>query len=310
MNRHKFSKAVFSFNAAALALGLLWAEPGAAWGNLGHEIIAENGSRLAVEGSEFWVANQENLKRLATVPDVIWKRGSSKQQERSQHWFQPDGYFDSADQFAEIPSLYSAAIDKFTEVQVSKNGTAPWRVKQLFELSVKALKRKDFKTAVEMAGTMLHYVGDLSQPMQVTKNYDGADTGNKGIHSFSETKTLASADPIALAAEALAQGKKLSQDSSFTRLFDGDLVKFAFTEALRAYAKRDSVLEIDNRLGRGAQGLAAMLEIEKTCLADASATAGILLSQIWTAAGAPMVGASVISVDDPAWVAPTFTDAN
>jgi hypothetical protein len=167
VNQRKYSKAVFSFNATLLTMGLLWAEPGAAWGNLGHEIIAENGASLAAEGSEFWIANQENLKRLATVPDVIWKRGPSKQQERSQHWFQPDGYFDSADQFAEIPSLYSTAISKFTETQVSKNGTAPWRVKQLFELSVKALKRKDFKTAVEMAGTMLHYVGDGLVPKTV-----------------------------------------------------------------------------------------------------------------------------------------------
>ena len=41
-----------------------------------------------------------------------------------------------------------------------------------------------------MAGTLGHYIADLSQPMHVSENYDGEATGQKGLHAFFEDRCV------------------------------------------------------------------------------------------------------------------------
>ena len=46
--------------------------------------------------------------------------------------------------------------------------------------------------ALQFAADLGHYVGDAHQPLHVTANYDGAETGNNGIHSRYESTMLQS----------------------------------------------------------------------------------------------------------------------
>lgn len=53
------------------------------------------------------------------------------------------------------------------------NGTAPWRISQLYDLAVKNLQAGDFKLAMMYLGAMGHYVGDMAQPFHSSLNFDG-----------------------------------------------------------------------------------------------------------------------------------------
>jgi hypothetical protein len=85
-----------------------------------------------------------------------------------------------------------------TASEVASHGTAPWRIAQLFKLSVDAMKGKDFKKAFFYMGTMAHYAGDITQPFHNTLDYDGAPYANfgtdvhpaQGVHSIFEDDVL------------------------------------------------------------------------------------------------------------------------
>lgn len=79
-----------------------------------------------------------------------------------------------------------------TAIDVAETGTAPWRVDQLALLAVQALRNRKDSLALVYLGTLGHYVGDLSQPLHTTMNYDGQvhQPSAKGIHSAFETAEL------------------------------------------------------------------------------------------------------------------------
>lgn len=103
-------------------------------------------------------------------------------------------------------------------IDVAENGTAPWRVRQLAELAVQALRANRDNVAMVYLGALGHYVGDLSQPFHVTMNYDGQvhEPSAKGIHAAYESAGL----------ERLAREAGAVKDSS-TKLWS----QFKATEA-------------------------------------------------------------------------------
>jgi hypothetical protein len=88
------------------------------------------------------------------------------------------------------PKKAPADADHVTDDTVAAHGTAPWRVLQLYDLGVKALKEYDFDEAILYLGAMGHYVGDLGQPFHVTLNFDGQHFTSPagGIHATFESK--------------------------------------------------------------------------------------------------------------------------
>jgi hypothetical protein len=82
---------------------------------------------------------------------------------------------------------------------VRSHGTAPWRIKQLYDLGVAQLKAGNVELALVYLGAMGHYVGDMSQPFHTSLNFDGTyDSGHpndprspvysSGIHATFETE--------------------------------------------------------------------------------------------------------------------------
>src|SRR6201999_1361861 len=77
-----------------------------------------------------------------------------------------------------------------------------WRIRELNDAlySVRdKLMSKDLKPEakralqaqwLQLAGFMGHYIGDLSMPLHVTENHNGALTHQEGIHSFYEDKLV------------------------------------------------------------------------------------------------------------------------
>lgn len=184
------------------------------------------------------------------------------------------------------------------------NGTAPWRIKQLYDLAVKAFKKKDYATGLQMAGTMSHYIGDLSQPLHVSKNYDGQnETGNPGIHKFFESTNIEAADKTKLISDVKALAKKLLANPKFVAQFDGTLMDIAFEEINRSTESKDIINENDLKLGRGSKGASAQLILAKNRLADGVATLTLVLEKLSEDASL-FNNSATVNVSVPAWVAP------
>lgn len=276
------------------------------WGAIGHQIVAYVGANSALEGQAFWQANLSQLRQLTTVPDRLWKTSATKADEGLTHWFQVDAYYKPADfsQIITFPSLYSQAVSQYTESVILVNGTAPWRVRQLYQLAFQAFKMGDTKSALQYVGIMSHYIGDLSQPLHVTVNHDGQLTGNNGLHAYFETTVLK--DENAIRADVQKRVSKLLKDGNFLSQFNGSLMDSLLLSIERSVSQLDLVLKNDKQYGRTSKGAAVQLELAKNRLADGAATLAIIMSQLWKETGL-IPQASVLNIQEPSWIKPDFS---
>ncbi|NBW81675.1 hypothetical protein EBR21_07960 [bacterium] len=272
-----------------------------AWGSFGHSMIAEIGSELADSGHDFWSSNKDLLGQLANVPDVVWKQSDTIAQERPTHWFQIDNYVDNPVQFPQALYSYANAISQHQVPFVTENGTVPWRSEQMYMLALAALKRNDDVTAIQMAGALSHYIGDISQPLHVTRNYDGPAPNKNGIHKFFETDNLNSTDKSQLRESVLQTGKTLLARGELTSSFAKGLVPGTFQEVIRSSADVQTILDIDSHHGRNGQGSKQQLEIAQQRLSDGAASLSIVLSRLWKESGRTDV-AKKVNADPPEFV--------
>lgn len=277
------------------------------WGAKGHQIVAYVGANLTTDGAPFWQANLEPLRKLTTVPDRVWKAPATKNEEANTHWFQVDAYYEPQDynQIIRFPSSYSDAVTKYGQNMIAINGVAPWRIRQLYQLAFLSFINNDMKKALEYVGVMTHYIGDLSQPLHVSENYDGQHTGNKGIHAYFEASIIK--DEIKIRADVEKRAKNLLRDPNFLSQFNGNLMDAILLEIERSVEKRDQVLQNDDKYGRNKNGAAIQLELAKERMADAAATTALILNQLWRETGL-IANATPMTVQDPKWVRPDFNN--
>ncbi len=276
------------------------------WGAIGHQIVAYTGANSASDGQLFWKSNLEPVRKLSTVPDRLWKTSATKADEGLTHWFEIDSYYKPAE-FAEIisfPSSYSAAVSKYTEERILVHGTAPWRVRQLYQLAFQAFKGGNQVLALQYVGVMSHYIGDLSQPLHVTINHDGQLTGNKGLHSYFETTVLKNEN--AIRTDVQKRVTKLLKDGNYLSQFNGSLMDTIILSVERSVSQLDLVLKNDKLYGRTTKGAAIQLELAKDRLADGAATFALILSQLWKETGL-IAQSSPLKIADPKFVKPDYS---
>lgn len=291
----------------SLSIGVSFnSSPAHAWGHEGHQKLAEVATTLTTAGHTFWTNNTANVGILTNVPDVVWKSLPTAAQEKPTHFFQPDSYINDPSQFNLFPRDYSKAVAQYTAAALNQTGTATWRAKQLYDLAVASFKSGDMVQGLQYAGTMCHYIGDLSQPLHVAKNYDGQETGDKGIHAFFETANIQASDASQLVADITAGGSALQNDSTFRSQSSGSILDAVFNEVNRSYSLKDTVIGNDLKLGRSGAGSSTQLALAKSRMSDGAATLAIVLSKLWADAGNPTSTAQVTIDSKPAWVSPDY----
>jgi len=280
-----------------------------AWGAKGHQIVSMVGASLSDDGQVFWGANVNAFRQLSTVPDRTWKSNQFKAQEGHQHFFQVDAYYKSTeyDQIITFPGSYATAVTKYSEREILRNGTTPWRIRQLYTMAVQQFQLGNMKAGLELAGTMSHYIADLSQPLHVTENFNGQFSGNSGIHSYFETTIIT--DEAAVRAEVSRRAQDLLRDPNFLTQFKRPLMDVILLEIERSIAYKDQVLKNDNDFGRTPQGAAVQLELAKDRMADGAATLALILGQLWKDTRL-VANATPVPIEDPEWVVPDFRNSN
>jgi hypothetical protein len=197
-------KPTLSFAVCALGVVLFFSANTWAWGRRGHQIVNENAAQVAAAQSadaDFMSAHSFDFGYYANVPDFAWKRPATYATEKPQHFMDME-IFDR--EFAKHPEVSNPLAlerkefeQRFRDIK-PEAGRSFWRIRELYaRLEKLTLQLREMQEMGEArqnlqgqwlltAGTMGHYIGDLGMPLHVSENYDGLQTGQKGIHQYFE----------------------------------------------------------------------------------------------------------------------------
>jgi len=179
---------------AVCLLGLLVSlppHPAHAWGFDAHRYVTERAiERLPPEIRPFFEQQKPFIVEHSVDPD-LW-RNAGFTEEPPRHFLDTDGFGQLT--LAELPRDYAAAVARFGEEAVKKNGTLPWRAQDMYEQLVRAFEqhgqgssRWALDNARFFAAVLSHYVADAHMPLHSVVNYDGQLTDQQGVHARFET---------------------------------------------------------------------------------------------------------------------------
>jgi hypothetical protein len=247
------------------------------------------------ELSAAFLSNIESLAALSLVPDNQWKNGLPPEVMQSlspAHFLDFEFISTTTIEPSALPfkvgdatalmmkncaeSGLSEKLDCKAKVSTDKildaAGSVTWRIGQISDLLVttfKAIKELQDKNAskseieaqvkkvILYSGILAHYIGDITQPLHITKNYDGGDTGQKGIHAYFETK-LVDAQPHGFDKQAFDYAmnanaastliKTASEKTSKISLKKWMPVEWSFVVALDSNEQMAPVLKLDREV--------------------------------------------------------------
>jgi hypothetical protein len=165
----------------------LMPQPAFAWGFAAHKLIMRQAIELLpAELKPFFDRFKEEIVIRVTDPD-LWRNVGWEDDPNHFVDFGVAEY--GAYPFTALPREYGAALEKFGDAALKRNGTLPWREAEEFGNLRRAFE--EFKRAapyttsnvILFSAVASHYLQDAYQPFHATDNYDGAETGNRGIHA-------------------------------------------------------------------------------------------------------------------------------
>ena len=175
--------------AAAIVLsGMLLASGSVgAWGFEAHRFIAGRAiDVLPPEIRPFFEQSRSFIVEHSVTPDLLRNLGVTEEPPR--HFIDLDAYGEYP--FDALPRDYDAAVAKWGEEKVVKEGTLPWRVEEMYGRLVKGFEgMRDGSSPyagsdIRLFSAMLaHYVADAFVPLHSVRNYDGQLTNQRGLHA-------------------------------------------------------------------------------------------------------------------------------
>lgn len=282
-------KKLTPFVSLALIVGFVSPRPAVAWGERGHDLVTRVAVRLLIAKTAKGTPLATQLGRkefllghLSNVPDIVWRnQGEEIEKVNGPTHFLDIEYVAPEITFEAIPKTPALALARMKELcanppkgyvcpekdgkspDESSAGTAPWRAGQLFRMTVESLKaatsgEKIDSAAVDRAfvtaGVMSHFVGDLGNPYHATRNYDGWETGQGGVHGYFESGMISSYR-LALDQEVFDEAltgrgldRVLKQLPSTDRIaLSHDPVALSMALALDSYSRLEAANALDRR---------------------------------------------------------------
>jgi hypothetical protein len=176
------SRSVFPLR---LALLLLVGLPSAAlaWAGTQHIQINKAAGRNMPDEMAAFRAFSRPMAFPGIYPD-LWK--GSDPDEGPRHYFEADRLpadFNllslNPDQKTAFATQIPAAPDEI--------GIAPWTVGDLLGKMTEAMRTNDWLWAARYGAAMSHYVADLHMPLHCTRNFNGQETWQQGVHARLES---------------------------------------------------------------------------------------------------------------------------
>ncbi len=198
------------------------------WGGATHKVINKEAVKHLPSSLTLFSNNVQWISDHAVDAD---NRKSSDPTEGPKHFIDIEDYAEF--KTGTLSHDINVLIAKYTLSTVTSIGVVPWATVWSLDSLTQTLRRGDSTKALQFAADLGHYVGDAHQPLHVTANYDGGQTGNNGIHSRYESSMLST---------YLSQ-VVVTKDSI---RFIASPVDFAFTFVAKGNVLVDSILKADN----------------------------------------------------------------
>ena len=156
------------------------------WGGATHKVINKEAVKHLPSSLSLFSNNMQWISDHAVDAD---SRKGSDPAEGTKHFIDIEDYAEF--KTGTLSHDINVLIAKYGLSTVTSIGVVPWATVWSLDSLTQTLRRGDSTKARQFAADVGHYVGDAHQPLHVTSNYDGAQTGNNGIHSRYETTMLA-----------------------------------------------------------------------------------------------------------------------
>ena len=168
----------------ALCAVLLAGLPGTAhaWSGVQHIQINKAAGRNVPDEMAAFRAFSRPMALPGIFPD-LWKE--SDLDEGPRHYFEPDRLPAGTDLRALSPVLTNAFAQM--EAIPAEIGIAPWTIVDLLAQTTDAMRTNDWLWAARCAAAMSHYVADIHMPLHCTRNFNGQETWQVGVHSRIES---------------------------------------------------------------------------------------------------------------------------
>jgi hypothetical protein len=260
-----------------------------AWGAVGHRLIMRRAiDLLPPQLKPFFEQFREEIVVRVIDPD----------QWRSIGWPEdPNHFLDfgvpeyGKYPFDALPREYGAALEKFGDAALKRNGLLPWREAEMFGSLRRAFEGFTRNSPYAINDVVLfsavasHYIQDAHQPLHATDNYDGAATGNQGIHARFERDLIERFEPRLRLTPAMPKGITSPRDTSFAVLLDSyQLVDTLLEADTAAIAGKDTYDdEYFEKFFTRVQPV-----LERRLSESISATAALIIGA-WEQAGKPVL---------------------
>jgi Zinc dependent phospholipase C len=226
--------------------------------------------------------NSDALQRYSVLPDTLLKKRFGDAEKRRHYvnleLFGPGAIDRLAPDLHEMQRRFGARL-------MMRAGTLPWTIENLAGQLHAAWEAGDCGEALMYAGYLSHYVGDLSQPLHTTVNFDGPTLTDQGMHARIELAVDHSTHRLERLAQPDLRAEELKSpwDAIVSLLRQSNSLVPKFVEADR-YAR--DVADGDRRAYR-----AALMRQLDTVTAKQLASSASLLASLWayewTQAGQP-----------------------
>ncbi len=157
------------------------------WGYKGHRKINQDAG-LNLPGKMSFLNNgwTNTVMLYASEAD---NRKQTDPNEKWRHYIDLENYPEFV-ATGRISQSYDSVVLLHGMNWVINQGILPWATIKTYDSLVSTFRRGDWIKSALFAADLGHYVGDGHQPLHVTSNYDGQNTGNDGIHSRFESKIV------------------------------------------------------------------------------------------------------------------------
>jgi hypothetical protein len=221
----------------------LWVPlPLQAWGLDVHRLVTGRAiDLLPATIRPFYEKHRSFIVEHSVDPD-LW-RNVGFLDEPPRHYLDLDSF--GAYPFKELPRGRQAAIQKFGQEKIEREGQLPWRVDEMVGRLVQAFQQQKLGTHQYslddikfFSAVISHYVSDSHVPFHAAKNYDGQLTNQHGMHSRFET-------------EAVLRYQAQLTIRPAPPIFVSNAVDFVFDALLKSFTLVDPILKADREAVRG-----------------------------------------------------------
>jgi hypothetical protein len=276
-----------SIVAAAFLAASLVPSSASAWGFVAHRyIMARAINLLPPELKPFFEHYRAEVVIRVIDPD-LW---------RNIGWADdPNHFMDfgakelGAYPFNELPREYGAALEKFGQATLKRDGLLPWREAEEF-----GNLRRGFEgfargvayapsDVILFAAVASHYMQDAHQPLHASNNYDGQLTGNTGVHARFERDLIERFESRLSINPAAPSPTRNARDAAFEAL-------------LASHQLVDPILKADTEASAGKETydadyfekfFVAVRPVLEKRLADSITATAALIMGAWEQAGRP-----------------------